>query len=400
MSNKACARRPDVRDRSPDAEPGAVDRALTDLLDGDPVIVVDAGGGDLIAAAVLTTARTVSAMDTHARGLTCVALPAARLAALAIPPMAHADPKGSRLAMHAGVHHREGDGVSARERATTIRVLGDARCEATDFHRPGHVFPIAADDAGVLGRRGRVEAAVDLVAAAGLTPAATVCRILGPDGEPADRAALEVLAQRLGIALVTPAEVAVHRHEHDGVGERMVEARMPLPQGMFRAVGFRDGVRGHEHLALLLGDPVAEAAPLVRIHLECVAGDAFFSTRCDCGLRLERALDAIAEAGSGALIYLRESEGRAADPFAHLQREPDAAPVGSLSPAVAAQILDDLGLRRVRLLVGEGEELPPGLGIEVVEQLPLALGAIPHTARRGSGRGPRPSLAYQATGSA
>jgi 3,4-dihydroxy 2-butanone 4-phosphate synthase / GTP cyclohydrolase II len=294
----------------------AVERAVAAITAGEMVIVVDSADreneGDLVMAAQHVSARDVHFMATEGRGLICVPMTAARLAALRIEPMvAHnTDPAGT--AFHVSVDVRAGTttGISARDRAATIQALADPHSCAEDFSRPGHVFPLAAREGGVLERAGHTEAAIDLVTLAGLDPVAVICEIADSDGEMARMPALVEFAARHRIPMVTIAELTAHRRRTEKLICRVGQARLPLPQGEFTAVGYRDTTNGAEHIALVHGDLTETDQVAVYVHTECVSGDVFGSLRCDCGAHLERAFDLIVENRAGVVIYLRDDHSR------------------------------------------------------------------------------------------
>jgi 3,4-dihydroxy 2-butanone 4-phosphate synthase/GTP cyclohydrolase II len=304
------------------------------------VVVVDAADreneGDLVMAAQFVSAPDVHFMATEGRGLVCVPMTAARLAALRIDPMvAHnSDPAGT--AFHVSVDARADTttGISASDRAATIRALAEPHSRPEDFSRPGHVFPLAARDGGVLERAGHTEAAIDLVKLAGLEPVAVICEITDSDGEMARMPALHAFAERHQIPLVTIAELAAYRRRTERLIDRVGQARLPLPQGEFTAVGYHDRTNGCEHLALVHGDPTATDCVPVHVHSECLSGDVFGSLVCDCGTQLQRAFELIVDNGSGVVIYLRDGRNHS------LQ----CTPAGQRLDHVETQIVADLGI--------------------------------------------------------
>jgi 3,4-dihydroxy 2-butanone 4-phosphate synthase / GTP cyclohydrolase II len=320
----------------------AVERALAAISSGEMVIVVDSADreneGDLVMAAQHVSARHVHFMATEGRGLICVPMPAARLAALQIDPMVarNTDPAGT--AFHVSVDVRTGTttGISASDRASTIRALADPGSRAEDFSRPGHVFPLAAREGGVLERAGHTEAAVDLLQLAGLEPVAVICEIADIDGEMARIPALVRFAQRHRIPMVTIAELTTYRRRTEKLVDRVGQARLPLPQGQFTAVGYRDTTNGCEHIALVHGDLTVSDHVPVHVHAECLSGDAFGSLRCDCGSQLSRAFDLIVQNGAGVVIYLRDDQDR--------RHSLQCAPVRHGLGDIETQILADLGV--------------------------------------------------------
>jgi 3,4-dihydroxy 2-butanone 4-phosphate synthase / GTP cyclohydrolase II len=384
------------------AEWSSVEQALAALYEGRMVIVVDApereNEGDLILAAEHATPEAVNFMATHGRGLICVPMSRQRLRELAIPPMVAENTDRAGTAFHVGVdHHHAGTGISARDRAAAIRALADPTSRPDDFTRPGHVFPLAAREGGVLRRPGHTEAGLDLCRLAGLRPAAMVCEIADSDGEMARLPRLVEIARDHRLPLITIADLAAYRMRTECQVERVGAARLPLDQGEFQLYAYRDGVDGHEHLALTMGDVGDGDDVLVRVHSECLTGDALGSRRCDCGRQLDAALTAIATAGRGALVYLRGHEGRGiglvdkvhayalqdigfdtVEANLRLGHPPDRRDYG-----IGAQILRDLGIRRLRLLTNNPAKRA-GLerhGLEVVDRVPIVVGPTPESRR-------------------
>lgn len=374
------------------AQLASVESAAVELARGNPVVAIDApdreNEGDLIVAAEKVTPATVNFMATHGRGLICIAMLGSRLRALDIPPMVDhpSDPHGT--AFHVSVDHRElaTTGISASDRANTMRALADPTSCAADFTRPGHVFPLAYREGGVLRRAGHTEASVDLALIAGLQPAAAICEIAGPDGEMARTPALVEIAAKHGLAVVAISDLIAYRRREHRLVRRESEALLPLPQGSFRAIAYRDLIEGAEHLALVMGDITGDP-PLVRMHSECLTGDVLHSRRCDCGEQLERSLDVIGEAGRGLVVYLRGHEGRGIGLAAKLrayalqERGLDTLdanlrigqPADRRDYGIGMSILTDLGVRRMRLLTNNPAKRAglEGYGLEIVERVPL-----------------------------
>ncbi|MEB3371373.1 3,4-dihydroxy-2-butanone-4-phosphate synthase [Saccharopolyspora mangrovi] len=322
--------------------PGTVERAVAAIGVGEMVIVVDSADreneGDLVMAAQHVSARHVHFMATEGRGLICAPMTAVRLAALQIEPMGARNTNPAGTAFHMSVDVRSGTttGISASDRASTIRALADPDARAEDFSRPGHVFPLGARDGGVLERVGHTEAAIDLVKLAGLDPVAVICEITDDDGEMARMPTLVDLAERHGITIVTIAELAAYRRRTETLICRAAQARLPAPCGEFTAVGYRDKTDGREHIALVCGDVTATDHLPVHIHTECLAGDVFGSLQCDCGAQLQRAFDLIVDNGAGVVVYLREGHGR--------RRSLQCPPVRQTLDYIETQILADLGV--------------------------------------------------------
>jgi 3,4-dihydroxy 2-butanone 4-phosphate synthase/GTP cyclohydrolase II len=319
-----------------------VERALSALAAGEMVIVVDSANreneGDLVMAAQYVRARHVHFMAAEGRGLICVPMWAGRLAALQIDPMVarNTDPAGT--AFHVSVDVRSGTttGISASDRASTIRALANPDSRADNFSRPGHVFPLAARDGGVLERAGHTEAAIDLVTLAGLEPAAVICEIADNDGEMARMPALVEFAECHHIPMITIAQLAAYRRRTERLIDRVGHARLPLPQGQFTAVGYRDKTNGAEHIALVHGDLTATDHVPVHVHTECLSGDIFGSLRCGCGTQLQHALDFIVDNGAGVVIYLREDHSR--------HHSLHCGPARHWLGDIETQILNDLGV--------------------------------------------------------
>jgi 3,4-dihydroxy 2-butanone 4-phosphate synthase / GTP cyclohydrolase II len=346
-----------------------VEEAVAAIARGGMAIVVDdperENEGDLVAAAELVTPETINFMATHGRGLICCPVPAEQLDRLHIPPMSNGAGDRFGTAFHVGVDHRDaGTGISAADRALVIRALADPDSQPADFRQPGHVFPLAYQPHGVLQRRGHTEASVDLARLAGLSPAAVICEIASDDGEMARLPALFDLAARHDIPVISIADLVTYRRTHEQWLDRVTETRLPLAAGQFRAIGYRDRVDGGEHLALVHGDLADVANPLVRIHSECVTGDALGSLRCDCRQRLHLALDRIGQEPAGVVVYLRGHQGRGIGL---------AKPVDQRDHGIGAQILRDLGVLAPRVLSdnpGQYQALFT-YGLAPVEQVPL-----------------------------
>jgi 3,4-dihydroxy 2-butanone 4-phosphate synthase/GTP cyclohydrolase II len=367
---------------------GTIDQAITDLRAGKFIVVADdedrENEGDLICAAEQITSKMVNFMLREARGLICVALTRERADEMDLPPQAEQNTEGQQTAFTVTVDAtpRFGvtTGVSASDRAATIRVAADPSTTARDLRRPGHISPLRARDGGVLRRVGHTEAAVDLARLSGHWPAGVICEIMNEDGSMAKRPELERFATRHGLTFVTIAQLVAYRLQTERLVHRVAEARLPTPFGEWRIVGYRNDVDAHEHVALVHGDVAGGEEVLVRMHSRCLTGDVFHSKRCDCGWQLDRAMELIEKAGRGVVVYL-DQEGRGigllnklkayalqdqgADTVEANERlgfKPDLRDYG-----IGAQILLDLGLRSIRVLTNNPKKLVglEGYGLRV-----------------------------------
>jgi 3,4-dihydroxy 2-butanone 4-phosphate synthase/GTP cyclohydrolase II len=307
------------------------------------------------------------------------------------------DPKGT--AFHVSVDHRTRatTGISASDRANTIAALVDPTTRPNDFTRPGHVFPLAYREGGVLKRAGHTEASVDLARLAGLRPAGVLCEIAGDDGEMARLPALLEFAAEHGLLVVAISDLIAFRRQREQLVVRVSEARLPLEGAEFTAVAYNELVDGHEHLALVLGDVSGREGVLVRVHSECLTGDVFGSRRCDCGPQLRLALQRIVQDGCGAVVYLRGQEGRGIGLSAkiHAYRLQDGGldtidanvalgyPSDRRDYGTGMQILRDLGITSMRLLTNNPAKRAglEGYGLSVVERVPLVTEPTPENIR-------------------
>jgi len=381
-----------------------IERAIAAIAAGRPVIVVDdedrENEGDLIFAAEMATPELVAFMVRYASGYICVPLTGETCDRLDLPPMYPAQDR-LRTAYTVTVDAREGvtTGISAADRARTIKLLADAGATAGDFVRPGHVVPLRAKEGGVLRRPGHTEAAVDLARMAGLTPAGALCELVSQkdDGEMARLPELTVFADEHELELISIADLIAYRRRFEKQVTRVAEARIPTAHGEFRAYGFDSLIDGIEHIALVTGEIGDGENVLVRVHSECLTGDVFGSLRCDCGPQLDAALAAIAAEGRGVVLYVRGHEGRGIGLMHKLQAyqlqdaghdtvEANVAlglPADARDYGTGAQILADLGVRSMRLLTNNPAKRIglEGYGLRIAGKEPLPVRPNPENLR-------------------
>jgi 3,4-dihydroxy 2-butanone 4-phosphate synthase/GTP cyclohydrolase II len=374
----------------------AVQAALHSLSHGRMVVVTDDADreneGDLVMAAQDVTAAQMAFMVRHTTGIICTPMPGDRLDALRLPQMVSDNTEAHATAFTVSVDHLStSTGVSADDRAWTVRALADPRTTASDLRRPGHVFPLRYRQGGVLRRAGHTEAAVDLLRLAGLNDVAVIGEIVGPEGDMARGAQLLDFAAQHELPVLSIADLVRYRSSTERLVELSGSAELPTLFGKFRASSYRSLLDDTEHLALVMGDVAARgndrSGVLVRVHSECLTGDIMGSLRCDCGTQFEQALQAIAGEGCGALVYLRGQEGRGIGlghklrAYALQEQGRDTVdantelglPVDSRSYGVGAQILADLGVRRIRLITNNPAKYGglQGHHLEIVSRVTL-----------------------------
>lgn len=370
-----------------------IEDAVAVIASGGMVIVVDdddrENEGDLVMAADAADADSIAFMVNHTSGVICVPMLGEDLHRLAIPMMVarNEDPKGTAYTVSVDASAGVTTGISAADRARTIRVLADPGTGPEDVGRPGHVFPLRYQPGGVLRRPGHTEAAVDLARLAGRHESGVIAELVNADGSMQRRPDLERFAGEHGLLIVSIADLIALRRATESIVERVVETTIPTPYGEWRAVGYRSSVDEHQHVALVLGDPDDEEDVLVRMHSECLTGDVFRSLRCDCGAQLDLAMARIADEGRGVIVYLRGHEGRGIGLLDKLRayRLQDAGadtvdanlqlglPADARDYGTGASILVDLGLRSIRLLTNNPVKRAAlsGFGLTLTGREPL-----------------------------
>jgi 3,4-dihydroxy 2-butanone 4-phosphate synthase/GTP cyclohydrolase II len=370
-----------------------IEQAITDMAAGRAVVVVDdedrENEGDLIFAAQRATPELAGFMIRHTSGVICVAMTGPDLDRLSLPPMTmvNEDRKGTAYAV--SVDSRDGvtTGISASDRAHTIRVLADTATEPNEITRPGHVFPLRAAVGGVLRRPGHTEAAVDLARLAGLTPAGAICEIVNDDGSLMRAPQLRQFADAHGLTMISIADLIAYVRRTERQVERVATTALPTRFGDFTAHGYRDMITGTDHVALVRGDLGDGDEVLVRVHSECLTGDVLGSTRCDCGAQLATAMQRVADEGRGVVLYLRGHEGRGIGLLHKLRayQLQDAGadtvqanlelglPADARDYGTGAQILADLGVHSMRLLTNNPTKRAglEGYGLTIVGREPL-----------------------------
>jgi 3,4-dihydroxy 2-butanone 4-phosphate synthase / GTP cyclohydrolase II len=379
-----------------------IPEAVQDLIKGKFLIIVDnedrENEGDLAIAAEKVTPDAINFMAKYARGLICMPVTGQRLDELGIPLMVDQNTSRFTTAFTVTVEakHKVSTGISAADRAQTVRTIVDPNTKPEDLVYPGHMFPLRAREGGVLVRAGHTEAIIDLAKMAGLYPAGVICEILNDDGTMARLPELTVMAEKFGIKIISVTELIAYRSRHEKLVHRVTEAKLPTKWGEFTAIAYKSDVDTEEHVALVMGDVTSPEPVLVRVHSECLTGDVFGSLRCDCGEQVALAMRTIGAEKRGVFLYMRQ-EGRGigfhnklrayalqdkgldtVDANISLGFAPDLRDYG-----VGAQILTDLGIKDIRLLTNNPKKVISleGYGLKVVQTVPIVVPPNPHNRR-------------------